>query len=108
MFPSRRYDSTELFHSFPANRKQPTGGVILVHDTKPSEPKSLLELKVKKAVPAPAPGAAGPSGDHAPAGVQAGPEAEDIDDNLVEEGDAEASVPGEFEYISDTGEGDDD
>ena len=96
------------FQLSPTNRLQPTGGVVLVHDTKPSEPKTLLELKVKKAAPAPAPGAAGPSGDHAPAGVQAGPEGEDVDDNLVEEGDAEAPVPGEFEYISDTGEGDED
>ncbi|KAF2440586.1 26S proteasome regulatory complex, non-ATPase subcomplex, Rpn2/Psmd1 subunit [Karstenula rhodostoma CBS 690.94] len=98
--------------SFPEERyvpvKKPTGGVILVHDTKPSEPKSLLELKVKKAAPAAVPGATGSSGDDAPVGVQAGPEAEDADDNLVEEGDAEAPVPGEFEYISDTGEGDED
>lgn len=86
---------------------QPTGGVILVHDTKPEEPKTLLELKVKKAVPAPAPGAAGASGDQAAAGVQSGADSDDIDDNLVEEGDAEASVPREFEYISDMGEDDD-
>jgi len=39
--------------------KKPTGGVILLHDTRPSEPKSLLELKArKKAAPAAAPGAA--------------------------------------------------
>ncbi|KAF1964830.1 26S proteasome regulatory complex, non-ATPase subcomplex, Rpn2/Psmd1 subunit [Bimuria novae-zelandiae CBS 107.79] len=98
--------------SFPEERyvpvKKPTGGVIIVHDTKPEEAKSLLELKVRKAAPAPAPGAAGPSGDQAPAGVQAGGEADDVEDNLVEEGDAEAPVPGEFEYLSDTGEGDED
>ncbi|KAF2140844.1 uncharacterized protein K452DRAFT_359291 [Aplosporella prunicola CBS 121167] len=49
--------------SFPGERyvpvKKPTGGVILVHDTTPSEPKSLLELKVKKATTTPAPGAPG-------------------------------------------------
>ncbi|KAL5427896.1 hypothetical protein PMIN04_001098 [Paraphaeosphaeria minitans] len=109
---SRILPSQVKYISFPEERyvpvKKPTGGVILVHDTKPSEPKSLLELKVKKTAPAAVPGAAGPSSDDVPAGVQAGSEAEDIDDNLVEEGDAEAPVPGEFEYISDTGEGDDD
>lgn len=43
---------------------QPTGGVILVNDTKPDESKTLLELKVKKAAPAPAPSVtgAGPAG----------------------------------------------
>jgi 26S proteasome regulatory subunit N2 len=87
---------------------QPTGGVILLNDTRPSEPKSLLELKVKKTAPAPTPGGAGPSGDQAPTGVEAAPASADVDDNLVEEGDSEASVPGEFEYNSDTGEGDDD
>lgn len=30
---------------------QPTGGVILLHDTRPSEPKSLLELKARKKTP---------------------------------------------------------
>ncbi|KAJ4286238.1 proteasome regulatory particle base subunit [Kalmusia sp. IMI 367209] len=98
--------------SFPEERyvpvKKPTGGVILVHDTKPSEPKTLLELKVKKTSTAPAPGAGGSSDDDAPTGVQAAPAAADVDDNLVEEGDEEASLPGEFEYYSDTQEGDDD
>lgn len=98
--------------SFPEERyvpvKKPTGGVILVHDTKPSEPKTLLELKVKKTSTAPAPGAGGSSDDDAPTGVQAAPAAADVDDNLVEEGDEEASPPGEFEYYSDTQEGDDD
>lgn len=45
---------------------QPTGGVVVVQDLRPGEPKELLELKVKKAPPAPAPdqqvGGAGPSG----------------------------------------------
>lgn len=34
---------------------QPTGGVILLQDLQPNEPKQLLELKVKKAPPAPTP-----------------------------------------------------
>lgn len=87
---------------------QPTGGVIVLTDTKPSEPKSLLELKVKKAVPVPAPGGAGPSGDQAPTGAQAAGASRTADDNLVDEGSEEASVPDEFDYHSDTAEGDDD
>jgi 26S proteasome regulatory subunit N2 len=108
MFLSRRYVVTQPFVPSQANPLQPTGGVILLNDTKPSESKSLLELKVKKTAPAPTPGDAGPSGDQAPTGVEAAPASANVDDNLVEEGDAEASVPGEFEYNSDTGEGDDD
>jgi len=76
--------------------------VILLTDTRPSEPKELLELKVKKAAPAPAPGAAGSSGDQAPEGVAEAGSPEETTDNLVEEGDEEASLPGEFEYESDT------
>ncbi|KAI9894905.1 MAG: proteasome regulatory particle base subunit [Vezdaea aestivalis] len=44
--------------SFPESRyepvKKPTGGVILLTDKNPSEPKSLLELKVKQVSTAPA------------------------------------------------------
>ncbi|KAK3066466.1 hypothetical protein LTS18_001702 [Coniosporium uncinatum] len=46
--------------SFPEDRykpvKKPTGGVILLTDEKPSEDKSLLELKMKKPQPAPTTG----------------------------------------------------
>lgn len=87
---------------------QPTLGVILLTDTTPSEPKTLLELKVKKAAPAPAPGAAGSSDDQAPEGVSVTTAAAPVSDNLVEEGDDEASVPDEFEYESDTNPNDDD
>ncbi|OAL56887.1 26S proteasome regulatory complex, non-ATPase subcomplex, Rpn2/Psmd1 subunit [Pyrenochaeta sp. DS3sAY3a] len=97
--------------SFPGERyvpvKKPTLGVILLTDTTPSEPKTLLELKVKKAAPAPAPGAAG-SDDQAPEGVSVTTAAAPVSDNLVEEGDDEASVPDEFEYESDTNPNDDD
>ncbi|KAF2867995.1 armadillo-type protein [Massariosphaeria phaeospora] len=86
--------------------KKPTGGVILLTDTTPSESKTLLELKVKKA--APAPGAAGPSGDSAPAGVQTASSAAPASDNLVDEGEDDAAFPGEFEYHSDGGDGDED
>lgn len=82
-------------------RAQPTLGVILLTDTRPSEDKELLELKVKKAAPAPAPGATGSSDDDAPDGVEE-METSDATDNLVDEGDDEASVPGDFEYESDT------
>lgn len=68
----------------------------------------MLELKVKKAAPAPAPGAAGSSGDQAPEGVSVTTAAAPINDNLVDEGDDEASVPGDFEYESDTNPNDDD
>jgi 26S proteasome regulatory subunit N2 len=86
---------------------QPTLGVILLHDTRPSEPKSLLELKVKKATPAPAPGATGSSADQGPEGASATTAAA-ANDNLVDEGEEEASVPGEFDYESDTNPNDDD
>jgi len=49
--------------------KKPTGGVILLTDTKPDEPKSLLELKARKktatALAAPAPGVNVPIGEGA-------------------------------------------
>ncbi|KAF2823315.1 26S proteasome regulatory complex, non-ATPase subcomplex, Rpn2/Psmd1 subunit [Ophiobolus disseminans] len=97
--------------SFPEDRyvpvKKPTLGVILLTDTRPSEPKSLLELKVRKAAPAPAPGATGSSGDQAPEGVSVTTGAGQATDNLVDEGDDEASLPGDFEYESDTNPMDD-
>jgi 26S proteasome regulatory subunit N2 len=86
---------------------QPTLGVVLLHDTTPSEPKTLLELKVKKASPAPAPGATGSSVDQGPEGVSVTTAAA-ANDNLVDEGEDEASVPGEFDYESDTNPNDDD
>lgn len=99
---------------------QPTGGPILLFDSAPSEPKSLLELKAKKktAPPAPAPGqttsggadtamggmgaamagfGAGAGGAAAAAGVL---NAVDEDD----EGGEEAPVPGEFEIEEDEDE----
>lgn len=86
---------------------QPTLGVILLIDTKPSEPKTLLELKVKKAAPAPAPGASGSSGEQAPEGVSVTTAAAPVTDNMVYEGEAEASTPSEFMYESDTNPDDD-
>ncbi|CAI6335943.1 unnamed protein product [Periconia digitata] len=98
--------------SFPQDRyvpvKKATGGVILLADTTPSEPKTLLELKVKKAAPVPTPGGAGPSGEQAAAGVSAPPTSAPVNDNMVDEGSEEASVPTEFDYQSDTGDADED
>ncbi|KAF1814378.1 26S proteasome regulatory complex, non-ATPase subcomplex, Rpn2/Psmd1 subunit [Eremomyces bilateralis CBS 781.70] len=66
---SRILPAQTKYLSFPSDRyvpvKKPTGGVILVHDNQPSEPKDLLELKVQKAVVTAAPTAGqstGPSG----------------------------------------------
>ncbi|KAI9834640.1 MAG: proteasome regulatory particle base subunit [Phylliscum demangeonii] len=102
------------FISFDEERYQPvkkaTGGVIMLLDTKPSEPKDLLEMKSKKTVDrAAAPqtfedqvqsayGARGAAGGAAEAaGVLTA-----VDED--EEGGEEAEVPREFEYFSD-GEG---
>jgi 26S proteasome regulatory subunit N2 len=109
-FPEERYVPVKkvsiLSHLFSirTNMVQPTGGVVLLTDTTPSEPKTLLELKVKKAAPAPTPGSAGPSGDEAPEGVQAMSSSSPAADNFVNEGEEEASTPGEFEYLSEGGE----
>ncbi|KAF2751752.1 26S proteasome regulatory complex, non-ATPase subcomplex, Rpn2/Psmd1 subunit [Sporormia fimetaria CBS 119925] len=97
--------------SFPEERyvpvKKPTGGVILLEDTKPSEPKSLLEMKIKKTAPAAAPGqtVGGPSG--ASASDAALPQTpvrgatSAASEYQVDEGSEEAPLPDEFEYHSD-------
>ena len=66
----------------------------------------MLELKVKKAAPAPAPGATG-SSDQAPEGVSVTTAAAPANDSLVDEGDEEAPLPAEFDYESDTNPNDD-
>jgi 26S proteasome regulatory subunit N2 len=86
---------------------QPTGGVILVTDTRPQDPKTLLELKVKKAAPVPAPGATGQSSgttQDTAAPVTPARASASSSTHIVEEGESEADVPGEFEYQTD-GEG---
>ncbi|KAF2709623.1 26S proteasome regulatory complex, non-ATPase subcomplex, Rpn2/Psmd1 subunit [Pleomassaria siparia CBS 279.74] len=102
---SRVLPAQVKYISFPEERyvpvKKPTGGVILMVDTRPSESKTLLELKVKKAAPAPAPGTAGPSGDQASTGGQGASSTSTVDDNMIDEGEDEADLPGEFEYLSD-------
>ncbi|KAK4999561.1 proteasome regulatory particle base subunit [Elasticomyces elasticus] len=83
----------------------PTGGVILLHDTAPSEPKSLIEIKArKKPTPGPATGpSAGRSEDvqmgdatGSAAGASAAAGVLNAVDEDVEGGE-EAEVPGEFE-----------
>ncbi|KAI9833890.1 MAG: hypothetical protein M1819_003399 [Sarea resinae] len=115
--------------SFPEGRyepvKKPTGGVILLVDNQPSEPKTLIELKSKKkvaqdtapeAVPGRSSEAAGSSAetaggplsylrDHQGAAEAAGVlTAMDEDD----EGGEEAELPREFDYHSDDDDGEGD
>ncbi|CAF9929906.1 proteasome regulatory particle base subunit [Imshaugia aleurites] len=103
------------FVSFPDERyepvKKPTGGVILLNDTKPSEPKTLLEMKKAKkpAQPAATPAALQDRVDAAMAQGEAIREASGaaeaagvltaIDEGG--EGEEDAEVPHEFEYHSD-------
>jgi 26S proteasome regulatory subunit N2 len=89
--------------------------VILVTDTQPKEPKTLLELKVKKTAPAPAPGAPGASltervndayaaRDAMQGSTQQSSGAAEAAGVLTaideDEDDEEAEVPREFEYHS--------
>lgn len=74
----------------------------MVLDTKPSEPKNLLELKVKKAAAAAAPGGAGPSGEEVPQTPAAAAVAGLISENFADEGTGDAALPDEFDYQTDT------
>lgn len=103
------------FVSFPDERyepvKEPTGGVILLNDIKPSEPKTLLEMKKAKkpAQPAATPGTLQDQVDAAMAQGEAtreatgAAEAAGVLTALDEggEGDEDAEVPHEFDYHSD-------
>ena len=98
---------------------QPTGGVLLVTDTRPSEPKSLVELKARKMVKvAPATNGTQPTGASSSAagadaalGTATPPRASSdiagvltaVDEDVDESG-AEAEIPREFDYYSDEGE----
>ncbi|KAL8980632.1 MAG: hypothetical protein Q9205_004340 [Flavoplaca limonia] len=123
---SRVLPAQRKFISFPDGRyrpvKKPTGGVVLLTDTTPSEPKSLMELKAKKKVkPAAAPATMDDrivealndhlanrangqsSGDREASGAaEAAGVLMAVDEDV--EGGEEAEVPGEFEYFTD-GEG---
>ena len=114
------------FISFPEKRyvpvKAPTGGVILLMDQKPEEPKSLMELKAKKPVKPAVPDTSGESEttqDAHPTEGAGEVQMEDISTGGAaagagvltavdegEEGEEDAELPGEFEYFSDNEEGD--
>ena len=109
------------FVSFPDGRyqpvKKPTGGVILLSDATPSEPKNLLEMKkAKKATQA----AAAPETlqDRVDAAMAQGAAARGESSGAVEaaavltaidegaEGESDAEVPRPFDYLSDEEHGD--
>ncbi|KAL8776297.1 MAG: hypothetical protein Q9213_008324 [Squamulea squamosa] len=91
--------------------KKPTGGVILLTDTTPSEPKSLIEMKAKKKVkPAATPATVQDRvvealGQHLANNGESSGAAEAagvltaVDEDV--EGGEEAEVPGEFDYFTD-------
>ena len=103
------------FVSFPDGRyepvKKPTGGVILLSDTTPSEPKSLLEMKKAKRSPQAAAtpqtaqdqGAAPLAQSEVPREAAGAAEAAGVLTAIDEggEGEEDAEVPREFEYHSD-------
>ena len=102
------------FITFSDKRYQPvkkaTGGVILMDDTTPEEPKKLLEMKRKVAPPQPAnvsaqQATAGPATTETPrdAGAAGAAEAVGVLTAVDEgaEGEEDADVPREFDYHSD-------
>ncbi|KAL8915739.1 MAG: hypothetical protein Q9172_006715 [Xanthocarpia lactea] len=111
---SRVLPAQRKFISFPDGRyrpvKKPVGGVILLTDTTPSEPKSLMELKAKKKVkPAATPTTVQDRvvealGQHLANNAEASGAAEAagvltaVDEDV--EGGEEAEVPREFEYFT--------
>ena len=110
---SRVLPAQVKFISFPDSRyqpvKKPSGGVILLHDTKPSEPKTLMEMKRKQPVkPATAPSTTQEPGEAAPSASGAGAaEAAGVLTAFDEggEGEDDAEMPREFEYQSDGAHG---
>lgn len=102
--------------------KQPTGGVILLNDTTPSEPKTLMELKARKNIKAaaapetlqdrvdaafnlPGDAGAGESARETGGAAEAAGVLTAVDEDG--EGSEEAELPREFEYHSDGEAGDD-
>ena len=106
---SRVLPAQVKFISFPDSRyrpiKKPTGGVILLNDNKPSEPKTLIEMKRKlPAKPATAPTTTQERGETVMQATGVGAaEAAGVLTAFDEggEGDEDAEVPREFEYHSD-------
>lgn len=102
---SRVLPAQVKFISFPDPRYQPvkkvTGGVTLLNDTKPSEPKVLMEMKRKPITKsANAPSAAEEASPVVPTGAA---EAAGVLTAFDEggEGEEDAEVPRDFEYFSD-------
>lgn len=129
-FPDGRYEPVKKVRSAvyfwrqkqSLTSKQPTGGVILLNDTTPSEPKTLMELKARKNIKAAAapetlqdrvdaafnlPGDAGAEESTRDTGGAA--EAAGVLTAIDEDGEGseEAELPREFEYHSDGEAGDD-
>jgi len=129
-FPDGRYEPVKKVRSAvyfwrqkqSLTSKQPTGGVILLNDTTPSEPKTLMELKARKNIKAAAapetlqdrvdaafnlPGDAGAEESARDTGGAA--EAAGVLTAIDEDGEGseEAELPREFEYHSDGEAGDD-
>ncbi|KAL8697265.1 MAG: hypothetical protein Q9224_002404 [Gallowayella concinna] len=112
---SRVLPAQRKFISFPDGRyrpvKKPTGGVVLLTDSTPSEPKSLMELKAKKKVkPAATPATVQDRvvealGQHLANDGESSGAAEAagvltaVDEDV--EGGEEAEVPREFDYYTD-------
>lgn len=129
-FPDGRYEPVKKVRSAvyfwrqkqSLTSKQPTGGVILLNDTTPSEPITLMELKARKNIKAAAapetlqdrvdaafnlPGDAGAEESARDTGGAA--EAAGVLTAIDEDGEGseEAELPREFEYHSDGEAGDD-
>lgn len=129
-FPDGRYEPVKKVRSAvyfwrqkqSLTSKQPTGGVILLNDTTPSESKTLMELKARKNIKAAAapetlqdrvdaafnlPGDAGAEESARDTGGAA--EAAGVLTAIDEDGEGseEAELPREFEYHSDGEAGDD-
>ena len=106
---SRVVPAQVKFISFPDARyqpvKKPTGGVILLNDTKPSEPKTLVEMKRKPIVkPANVTAAASSTAEPVVAAAATGAaEAAGVLTAFDEggEGEEDAEVPRDFEYHPD-------
>ncbi|KAF2402841.1 26S proteasome regulatory complex, non-ATPase subcomplex, Rpn2/Psmd1 subunit [Trichodelitschia bisporula] len=122
---SRVLPSQLKYISFPGDRyvpvKKPTGGVVLVYDSKPSEPKTLLERKLKKAPAQPEPSTrtafasalsgdspqtpvrqtagSGLTGAAAAAGVLTA-----VDEDEEHDGQPFAVLPDDFDYFTDNDE----
>lgn len=105
-FPDGRYEPVKKVRNtcqiltLVANDKQPTGGVILLTDSTPKEPKTLMELKARKSVkPAAAPETLQ---DRVNAAFD---RAQSADETAREEGGGAAEAAGVLTAVDEDGEG---